>query len=203
MVQQITFLNVNDRYDPPEALPFPPVWELEGHGTTTSVPGGYETPPPWFNVRLTFADGTRIDVLAVVNDGRIAIEDMRADPPLSLDGFAVLGERIEDPLEDACGVAVAQSWPVEPVPVPAEPCAPGPGPGREEARPGRHRARSSVPRGSAGRRMAAEAYRAAQQEGSDPVLAVMCATGRSRRKSLRLIAGARDEGYLAPRHNRR
>jgi hypothetical protein len=34
------------------------------------------------------------------------------------------------------------------------------------------------------------------------VLAVMCVTGRSRRKSLRLIAGARDEGYLAPRHNR-
>ncbi|WP_239092181.1 DUF6214 family protein, partial [Streptomyces sp. SID14478] len=49
----------------------------------------------------------------------------------------------------------------------------------------------------------AEAYRAAQEEGGDPVLAVMCATGRSRRKSLRLIAAARDAGFLAPRHNRR
>ncbi|MEU5778930.1 DUF6214 family protein, partial [Streptomyces venezuelae] len=40
-------------------------------------------------------------------------------------------------------------------------------------------------------------------EGRDPVLAVMCATGRSRRKSLRLIAGARDAGLLTPRHHRR
>lgn len=197
MVQEITFLDVNDRYNPPETLPFPPVWELEGHGTTTSVPAGSEMSSPWFNVRLTFADGTRIDVLAVLDGGRIAIEDMRADPPLPLAGFAVLGDRIEDPLEDACRVAVAQPRPEEPVP--AAPCAPG----QQDARPGRHRARSCVPRGSAGRRMAAEAYRAAQQEGRDPVLAVMLATGRSRRRSLRLIAGARDEGYLAPRHNRR
>ncbi|MGW0548949.1 DUF6214 family protein, partial [Streptomyces altiplanensis] len=58
-------------------------------------------------------------------------------------------------------------------------------------------------RASTGRRIAAQAYRAAQQAGRDPVLAVMCATGRSRRRSLRLIAGARDEGLLSPRHNRR
>ncbi|WP_244164817.1 DUF6214 family protein, partial [Streptomyces silaceus] len=57
--------------------------------------------------------------------------------------------------------------------------------------------------GSAGRRAVADTYRAAQDEGRDPVLAVMCATGRSRRKSLKLIAGARDEGYLTPRHHRR
>nr|WP_247240702.1 DUF6214 family protein [Streptomyces sp. LBUM 1487] len=31
----------------------------------------------------------------------------------------------------------------------------------------------------------------------------MCATGHSRRKSLRLIAAARDEGLLGPRHARR
>lgn len=37
----------------------------------------------------------------------------------------------------------------------------------------------------------------------DPVLAVMDATGHSRRKSLRLIAGARDAGLLTPRHIRR
>ena len=46
--------------------------------------------------------------------------------------------------------------------------------------------------------MVAEEYRAAQQAGYDPVLAVMGATGHSRRKSLRLIAGARDEGFLGP-----
>nr|WP_307798408.1 DUF6214 family protein [Streptomyces beijiangensis] len=60
-----------------------------------------------------------------------------------------------------------------------------------------------MPRGNAGRRVAADAYREAQQEGRDAVLAVMYATGHSRRKALRLIAGARDEGYLTPRHNRR
>jgi hypothetical protein len=35
------------------------------------------------------------------------------------------------------------------------------------------------------------------------VLAVMGATGRSRRKSLRMIARARDAGFLTPRHARR
>ena len=69
--------------------------------------------------------------------------------------------------------------------------------------PGRHRARTTPPRGPAGRIGAAEVYRAAQRDGVDPVLAVMAATGLSRRKSLRLIAGARDEGHLSPRHNRR
>ncbi|MGW3625617.1 DUF6214 family protein [Streptomyces sp. NPDC000880] len=178
-------------------MPCPPVWELQGAGTVTSEPSGHEIPPPWFNVRLTFAGGARIDVLAVVDDGQIAIEDLRADPPLPLGGFAVLAERIEDPLEDACRAAASPPAPDEPEPAPL--CAGG----QAEARdPGRRRARPAVPRGSAGRRMAADAYRAAQQDGRDPVLAVMAATGRSRRKSLRLIAGARDEGYLAPRHNR-
>ncbi|MFJ6787571.1 DUF6214 family protein [Streptomyces angustmyceticus] len=68
------------------------------------------------------------------------------------------------------------------------------------------RARSSVlARSRAGerRRVAADAYRQAQREGRDPVLAVMHATGRNRRRSLRLIAGARDEGLLTPRHNKR
>ncbi|MEJ8651806.1 DUF6214 family protein [Streptomyces sp. MS1.AVA.3] len=68
------------------------------------------------------------------------------------------------------------------------------------------RARSAVlARSRAGerRRVAADAYRQAQREGCDPVLAVMLATGRNRRRALRLIAGARDEGLLTPRHNKR
>jgi hypothetical protein len=54
-----------------------------------------------------------------------------------------------------------------------------------------------------GRRLVAEEYLAARDKGIDPVLAVMCATGHSRRRSLRLIAGARDAGFLTPRHARR
>jgi hypothetical protein len=152
---------------------------------------------PWFDVRLTFADGARIDVLAVVADGRIAIEDMRADPPLPLEGFAVLADRIGAPLEDACQMIVEQPG-TEPVPA-----APSGTRHDDAPRPGHRRVRPATPRGSAGRRIAAEAYRAAQREGNDPVLAVMGATGRSRRRALRLIAAARDEGFLAPRHNRR
>ncbi|GAA3183922.1 MULTISPECIES: DUF6214 family protein [Streptomyces] len=49
----------------------------------------------------------------------------------------------------------------------------------------------------------AAAYREAQREGRDPVEAVMNATGRGRRRALRLIAGARDAGLLSPRHHRR
>ncbi|MGW1493319.1 DUF6214 family protein [Streptomyces sp. NPDC002402] len=188
-MQETTFLTSNDQYGPNEALPYPPVWELQGAGRVTSEPGGHAIRPPWFNVRLAFADGARIDVLAVVDDGRIAIEDLRADPPLPLESLAVLADRIEEPLEDACGVT-------ERLPEPPVEAAPSRG------SPARRR-RPVVVRGSAGRRLAADAYRAAQLEGRDPVLAVMAVTGRSRRKSLRLIAGARDEGYLAPRHNRR
>ncbi|MGG7570083.1 DUF6214 family protein [Streptomyces sirii] len=76
----------------------------------------------------------------------------------------------------------------------------GAGEGPEE------RARSALlarSRAAERRRLAADAYRQAQREGRDPVLAVMLATGRNRRRSLRLIAGARDEGLLTPRHNKR
>jgi hypothetical protein len=68
---------------------------------------------------------------------------------------------------------------------------------------GPRRARPPWPRGIEGRWLVAQEYRAAQAEGTDPVLAVMCATGHSRRRSLRLIAQARDAGFLAPRHARR
>ncbi|MBT2488381.1 hypothetical protein J7E96_07555 [Streptomyces sp. ISL-96] len=145
--------------------------------------------PAWFNVRLTFADGARIDVLAAMSAERITVEEVRADLPLG--GFTAAAEWVEGPLGGACRV-VAEDPPRTPATQASEPKPP----------PVR-RARPSWPGGKAGRRIAAQAYRAAQQAGQDPVLAVMCATGRSRRKSLRLIASARDEGHLPPRHNRR
>jgi hypothetical protein len=49
----------------------------------------------------------------------------------------------------------------------------------------------------------AQEYRAAQRDGADPVLAVMGATGHSRRTSLRLIGQARDAGLLSPRRAQR
>ncbi|MFJ2558382.1 MULTISPECIES: DUF6214 family protein [unclassified Streptomyces] len=290
-----------------------PVWEVQGHGTVTAVGDPRdgaerrEILPPWVDVRLTFQDGARIDVLAVVRDGRIAIEDAQADPPLALDGFAALADAIEAPLQSACQVVAGPHRPPVPQPAAAVPCetlpdvveamdavevgtppeeprvtpgsgagpgsgadlatGPGPGPGpdlgfgpvvdpatdpapdpdphpgsaprpgcgtrpepqavtepgpapavaapgaasegpsggeeRAPAESGRHRARTSVPRGGAARRGVAEIYRAAQSAGQDPVLAVMSATGFSRRKALRLIAGARDDGHLSPRHHRR
>lgn len=187
IVQETALLNVNDQYDLSGVLPYPPVWELQGAGTVTSEPPGYGV-PPWFNVRLTFADGTRVDVVAVVDDGRIAIEDLRADPPLPLEGFAVLADRIEDPLEDACGIVAQQPGPgmAERAEPPGTVAAPGP------------RCRAAVPAGAS-----RPTPTGPRSGGRDPVLAVMSATGRNRRKALRLIAGARDEGYLAPRHNRR
>lgn len=272
-----------------------PVWEVQGHGTVTGAGDPRdgatrrEVLPPWVDIRLTFADGARIDVLAVVQDGRIAIEDAQADPPLALEGFAALAGAIEAPLQNACQVVsgrhrppvpgtvvvsepatsdttpetaaattavpaaentAAQEYvpdlPVEADPAPSGPAADAPAvsdpvpaapavddasaadapavsaepreepapepergpepeaePERERDSSGRHRARPSLPRGSAARRSVAEIYRAAQQAGQDPVLAVMSATGFSRRKSLKLIAGARDEGHLTPRHHRR
>jgi hypothetical protein len=67
---------------------------------------------------------------------------------------------------------------------------------------GRHRGRAVAAWGAARRRDIAGVYRAAQSRGEDPVLAVMAATGFSRRRSLRLIAGARDEGRLPARRRR-
>ncbi|WP_353940824.1 DUF6214 family protein [Streptomyces sp. HUAS MG91] len=185
-----SFFDVADHYRLNDAVSAEPRWEIQGHG---SVAGDLRDdaaracPSPWFHVRLTFGHGAHADVLAVVADGRVAIEDVRAQPPLSLAEFASLGEWIEGSLQDACRT------------VPGRPEHAAPAPGENPAR----RARSSLPRGVEGRRAVAEAYRAAQSEGADPVLAVMCATGRSRRRSLRMIAGARDAGLLAPRHNRR
>lgn len=204
---------------------------MQGYGTVScgTPPGGrcelerHELVPPWVDIRLTFADGARVDVLAVLRDGVIAVEDAQADPPLPLDDLTELGGWIEAPLAYACRVVAGQHH------VAADPLtdddaavgatsrteatavaavtAEGEGEGQNEdeepAPTGRHRADDPVSFDSADRRAVAQTYRRAQQLGQDPVLAVMCATGYGRRKSLGLIASARDDGYLTPRHRRR
>lgn len=146
-----------------------PAWEVRERGSVTS----------WFAVRLDLSDGGYVDVLAVVTGGCVSIEEVRAQPPLSLDDLTALADWIEEPLLEVCG---RESGPSSGTPVhalPAWPC------------------------GIEGRRRVADEYLAAQREGVDPVSAVMRATGRSRRLSLKLIAGARDAGFLTPRHIRR
>ncbi|MGW0613755.1 DUF6214 family protein [Streptomyces sp. NPDC002788] len=135
----------------------------------------------WFEFRLAFADGARVDALAVVAGGCVCVEEVRAQPALTLDDLAVLAEWIEESVGEACGAGPGAEG--------------GGGPGR--------RARPVWPRGAEGRRLVAQKYRAAQQNGADPVLAVMSATGHSRRASLRLIGQARDAGLLSPRRARR
>ncbi|MCL7495497.1 DUF6214 family protein [Streptomyces sp. MCA2] len=360
-----------------------PTWELQAHGSAAPAlapdpaapddPAGPRGPGcplprldplgPWCSARLTFADGARVDVLVTVSDDRITVEDVRADPPLTLTGLTDLARWIEGPLDDAFRAATGRPRRTRPAPRQPGPAAtsperggrppagpqtePGKGaapdpatgarpnspngptsstprpmagtaPGREPrpeprgagagvtagegvapapqgaaaagegptgptgvargdsavhgtATPGgtghpaepsaevtaepaaepsaepspalaaspasstpapastpatsptpagsvtsnepppasakpSERARSAVlARSRAGerRRIAADAYRQAQRDGCDPVLAVMLATGRNRRRALRLIAGARDEGLLTPRHNKR
>ncbi|MFG3118290.1 DUF6214 family protein [Streptomyces sp. NPDC048197] len=370
------FYTVNHRYEAQGAPREWPTWELQAHGSAAPArtpaapdePAGPTAPRPdplgpWCSARLTFADGARIDVLVTVSDDHITVEDVRADPPLTLDGLADLARWIEGPLDDAFRAATgrprkhrptprqpgpaagspermvrpagaattgpAQSPPAGPAPAPtaavgdtsatgptagtagaaapspagrtagapdapltdppAERPAEGPtaptgsttGPARaigattgvteppapldgQPADPaadahGGERAQAEAEaeveagdgaeveaeaadraetteraakeagevttkgdakegdaseartrpaplarkRVAERRKLAADAYRQAQREGRDPVLAVMLATGRNRRRSLRLIAGARDEGLLTPRHNKR
>ncbi|MEV0637877.1 DUF6214 family protein [Streptomyces sp. NPDC050619] len=156
-----------------------PAWEVREDGGATT----------WFDVRLEFTDGARVDALAVVSAQGVCVEDVRAQPALSLDDLAVFADWIEDPLCEACGVGPGR--------------VAGPDAGLDAEAAGSRRARPAWPRGVEGRWLVAQRYRAAQEEGADPVLAVMCATGHSRRKSLRLIAQARDAGFLTPRHARR
>ncbi|MCX5374470.1 DUF6214 family protein [Streptomyces sp. NBC_00103] len=188
-----------------------PAWEVRDAGGATS----------WFHVRLGFADGARVELLAVVCEGRVSVEDVRAQPPLSLVDLTVLADWIEGPLFERCDQGGAlEAAGVEDAGDAADTdgghggCDGCDGYGAEGGREpavagdadetfGPRRARQAWPRGIEGRWLAAQEYRAAQEEGADPVLAVMCATGHSRRRSLRLIAQARDAGYLTPRHARR
>lgn len=155
-----------------------PAWEVREDDGATS----------WYTVRLSFPDGACGEVLAVVSAGRVSVEDVRAQPALSLVDLTMLADWIEGPLFETCGGGAPE--------------ADAGAEALEETR-GPHRARPAWPRGVEGRRLVAQEYRAAREEGVGPVLAVMCATGRSRRRSLRLIAQARDAGLLAPRHARR
>lgn len=151
-----------------------PAWEVREDGAAGDDAGVTS----WWGVRLAFPDGAQVDLLAVVSDAGVCIEDVRAQPALSLDDLAVLAEWVEGPLSEMCG----------------EPAG----------RPGASRhARPAWPRGIAGQWLVAREYRAAQEKGVDPVLAVMGATGHSRRRSLSLIAQARDAGFLTARHARR
>ncbi|MFE1439125.1 DUF6214 family protein [Streptomyces sp. NPDC058739] len=259
---EASFLNLSDRRFEDGAVSVRPAWEVrESEGATS-----------WFQVRLGFADGARVDALAVVTAGCLSIEDVRAQPALSLADLTVLADWIEGPLSEACGIEPCGMEPGSLEPCGIEPCeesgvrawteadtearlrAGGPfgfgdlgdapdGPrdpdgfGRTGEPPGQDeyagrdrfagpddfadpedpaghpdalaltpvpsRARPAWPRGVEGRWLVAQEYRAAQEDGVDPVLAVMCATGHSRRRSLKLIAQARDIGFLTPRHARR
>ncbi|WP_338899783.1 DUF6214 family protein [Streptomyces sp. TG1A-60] len=175
---EASFLHLSDRHWQDGAVSVRPAWEVQEHGSATA----------WFNAWLAFPDGARVEVLAVVCEGRLSLEDVHAQPPLSPDDLAELADWIEGPLLEACGTAPCLLDDESPY-------ASSYGSGR--------RARPAWPRGVEGRWLVAEEYLAAQRSGCDPVLAVMGATGHSRRKSLRLIAGARDEGLLGPRHARR
>jgi hypothetical protein len=167
-VLEASFLDLSDRSPADSAVSVRPAWEVRENEDATR----------WFDVRLAFTDGARVEALAVVAGGRVGVEDVRAQPALSLDDLAVLADWIEDSLADAC-------------------CA-GAGTAPEDGGGQGRRARPAWPRGAVGRE-----YRAAQQDGADPVLAVMGATGHSRRKCLRLIGQARDAGLLTPRRARR
>ncbi|EGX54652.1 hypothetical protein SZN_36869, partial [Streptomyces zinciresistens K42] len=71
-----------------------PAWEVrDGAGATS-----------WLGVRLEFGDGARVEALAVVGEGGVFIEDVKAVPALSLDDLAALADWIEDPLCRACGI---------------------------------------------------------------------------------------------------
>ncbi|MEV7017008.1 hypothetical protein C1708_28480 [Streptomyces sp. DH-12] len=150
-----------------------PAWEVREGERSTR----------WLHVRLAFPDGAVIEALASVSEGWVCVEDVQARPALALEDLAVFADWIEGPLARACGA--------EPEPE-AEPGEDAGGAHREDPAGGR----AEWP-------LVARAYRAAQERGADPVLAVMEQTGYSRRGALRLIGRTRDAGLLSPRRARR
>ncbi|MGY0065824.1 DUF6214 family protein [Streptomyces sp. QTS137] len=194
-----------------------PAWEVrEGEHATR-----------WFHVRLTFADGAGVEALALVSGLCVCVEDVRARPALSLEDLALFADWIEGPLARACGAGDGPDPGDGPGPgdgtagvvaagissaavirsAADDEAASGGGSAVRARPPGakepKTRSRAVRPREPVGRRLVAREYRAAQEEGVDPVLAVMCATGYSRRGALRVIGRARDAGLLTPRHTRR
>ncbi|MET8791166.1 DUF6214 family protein [Streptomyces pseudogriseolus] len=133
----------------------------------------------WLHVRLAFRDGATIEALASVGEGWVGVEDVQARPALALEDLAVFADWIEGPLARACGI---------------EPESGEDAGGTHGEEPSGGRAEWPV---------VARTYRAAQERGADPVLAVMDRTGYSRRGALRLIGRTRDAGLLSPRHARR
>lgn len=70
-----------------------PAWEVrEDDGATF-----------WYTVRLSFPDGACGEVLAVVSAGRVSVEDVRAQPALSLVDLTMRADWIEGPLFETCG----------------------------------------------------------------------------------------------------
>ncbi|CAM5662690.1 hypothetical protein SGLAM104S_00983 [Streptomyces glaucescens] len=72
-----------------------PAWEVREDGGATA----------WFQVRLAFPDSAGVEVLAVLADGNVSLEDVRARPAISLDDLTELADWIEGPLCEACGIA--------------------------------------------------------------------------------------------------
>lgn len=226
---EASFLDLSERDAKDGVVSVRPAWKVRENGEATS----------WFHVRLVFPDGAQVDALAVAREDRVSIEDVRAQPALSLADLTVLADWIEGPLFESCGVershegdgdgateeryepdavdgATKERYEPDAVDeATEEPEAVDEADVDVEAGEEEHgeedgalcaaprRARPVWPRGIEGRRLVAQEYRAAQEQGRDPVLAVMSATGHSRRRSLRLIAQARDAGFLTPRHARR
>ncbi|WP_244205446.1 DUF6214 family protein [Streptomyces bobili] len=184
---ETSFLDLSGRRAEDGTVSVRPAWEVREDGEPTS----------WYTVRLAFPDEAFVEVLAVVSTRSVSVEDVRARPALSLDDLTVLAEWIEEPLAEWCGSGR------ESPSVKGPDGSGGPAAGIASGGSGARRARPVRPRGIEGRRLVAEEYRAAQARGADPVLAVMRTTGHSRRRSLSMIAQARDDGLLTPRHARR
>jgi hypothetical protein len=91
-VLEASFLNLCDRSPADGAVSVRPAWEVRENEDATR----------WFDVRLVFTDGAHVEALAVVAGGRVGVEDVRAQPALSLDDLAVLADWIEDSLAEAC-----------------------------------------------------------------------------------------------------